>query len=143
MLAPELNTLSALLWQDGRSTPNYTVTTSGLYSLQATNQCGSYADAVTIAAGLCNIEMPSAFSPNGDGVNEVFKVKYPFPVQQFSMIIYNRYGEKIFETNDIFQGWDGVWKGKQQLQGSYIWTINFNGINNRQLALKGTVTLIR
>lgn len=143
VLAPELNTLSALLWQDGRSTPNYTVTTSGLYSLQATNQCGSYADAVTIAAGLCNIEMPSAFSPNGDGVNEVFKVKYPFPVQQFSMIIYNRYGEKIFETNDIFQGWDGVWKGKQQLQGSYIWTINFNGINNRQLALKGTVTLIR
>jgi len=117
VLAPDLNTSASLLWQDGSTGPNFTVTTEGPYSLQATNRCGNYYDEVTIAAGLCNIEMPSAFSPNGDGINEVFKIKYPFPVQQFSMTIYNRFGEKVFETTNIGEGWDGKWKGQAAAAG--------------------------
>jgi gliding motility-associated-like protein len=143
VLTPLLNSPSSLLWQDGRTSPSITVTKNGLYSLQATNECGSYKDTINITTGLCNIEMPSAFTPNGDVLNDVFKVKYPFPVKQFSMTIYNRYGEKVFETNNISEGWDGNWKGTLQLQGTYVWIISFKGINNRQQNLKGTVTLIR
>jgi len=143
VLTPLLNSPFSLLWQDGRTSPSITVTKKGLYSLQATNECGNYQDTINITSGLCNIEMPSAFTPNDDGFNDVFKVKYPFPVKQFSMTIYNRFGEKIFETYNIGEGWNGNWKGRLQLQGAYVYMISFIGINNRQQYLKGTVTLIR
>ena len=143
VLTPLLNSPFSLLWQDGRTSPSITVTKKGLYSLQATNECGNYQDTINITSGFCNIEMPSAFTPNDDGFNDVFKVKYPFPVKQFSMTIYNRFGEKIFETYNIGEGWNGNWKGRLQLQGTYVYMISFKGINNRQQNLKGTVTLIR
>jgi len=55
--------------------------------------------------------MPNAFTPNGDGFNDIFKVKYPFYASQFDFTIYDRWRNKIFETNDITKGWDGTYEG--------------------------------
>ena len=115
----------------------------GIYFLTAANECESYTDSVTISTGFCDIIMPTGFTPNGDGVNDIFKVKYPFPVKQFNLVIYDRWGEKVFETNTISEGWDGTLKGLPSPQSTYVWAISFTDINNKQQQLKGLVTLLR
>src|ERR1043165_436482 len=94
-----LNTPVDYTWQDGSHTPFYTITAAGIYSLTALNECGAFTDSVTITMGICDITMPSAFTPNRDGLNDVFRVKYPFPVKQFNFNIYNRWGQKILKLN--------------------------------------------
>jgi gliding motility-associated-like protein len=143
ILKPAMNTNADLLWQDRSSAPSFTILKEGIYFLTASNECGSYTDSVTITSGFCNIIMPNAFTPNDDGINDIFKVKYPFPVKQFNMAIYDRWGKKVFETNNINEGWDGNNKGVPHLQNSYTWIINFTDINNKQQQLKGVVTLLR
>ena len=59
------------------------------------------------------------------------------------MAIFDRFGEKVFETNDITNGWDGTWKGAAALQNTYVWIISFTDVNNKQQQLKGIVTLLR
>ena len=72
--------------------------------LTAVNICGSSTDEIKITAGLCSLLLPNAFTPNGDGINDVFGVKYPFAVKTFLLTIYNRFGEKVFETTEMSKG---------------------------------------
>ncbi|MEO6548063.1 MAG: gliding motility-associated C-terminal domain-containing protein [Ferruginibacter sp.] len=143
VLAPTLNTTARLRWQDGSIAATYTVTKAGTYSLQAINFCGVAIDTIRIIMGSCIIQMFSAFSPNGDGNNDVFRVKYPFAMPQFRMVVFNRYGEKIFETNNINEGWDGTWKSEPQPPGSYVWVINYTDSDKVQRKLQGTVIVLR
>ncbi len=142
-LKPVINTNADLLWQDGSSGPSFTVSNPGLYILSATNECGNYMDSLTIASGPCEIMMPTAFSPNGDGLNDIFRVKHPFPVTKFNMTIYDRWGEKVFETDNINTGWDGLFRGVPALQDTYVWLIRFVDINNTKQQLRGITTLLR
>jgi gliding motility-associated-like protein len=93
-----------------------------------------------------SVYVPSAFTPNDDGTNDMFKA-IGMDVKDFSMIIFNRWGEKIFETKDINQGWDGTYKGVPSPVGLYIWQIEANDNNGKTLVTdmqrKGTVGLIR
>ncbi len=87
--------------------------------------------------------IPNAFSPNGDGNNDVFR---PIPVgiaatEYFR--IFNRYGELLFETSQWNKGWDGTFKGKPQAVGNYIWMIKGRGRNGRVIEMKGNVLLVR
>lgn len=143
LLTPSINTTASLLWQNGSSAPSFLIRDAGVYSLTASNECGSYADSVTITSGICNIIMPNAFSPNNDGLNDLFRVKYPFPAKEFHFMVYNRWGEKIFETNNMSEGWDGRWKGELSPSGVYVWVIGFRDSDERIQNLKGTVTLLR
>ncbi len=143
VLAPKLTTDAAFLWQDGSTAPSFIVTHEGIYKLTATNECGSYGDEITITKGLCNILMPNAFSPNNDGLNDVFKVKYPFAVSNFHFMVTNRWGQTVFETNDIHVGWNGTFKGAPPLEGIYAWVISFTDINNKSQQIKGAVTLLK
>ena len=64
--------------------------------------------------------MPSAFTPNKDGLNDIFKVKYPFPVRQFHMVIYNRFGQRVFESHNISQVSNEIINNIDQDAGTYI-----------------------
>jgi gliding motility-associated-like protein len=130
-------------WQNGSSNPKYTVTQPGTYKLTVSNVCGSATDEIFIDKGTCLLLMPNAFTPNNDGLNDVFRVKYPAFIKTFRMIIYNRWGEKIFETNDPLKGWNGIYKGFYQPTGNYIWTISYTDIDGRSETLNGNVILIR
>jgi gliding motility-associated-like protein len=55
---------------------------------------------------------PNAFSPNGDGLNDFFKVNALYKNVSFNMVIYNRWGQLVFESDNIDQGWDGSWGGQ-------------------------------
>ncbi len=142
-LTPGVQSPAGFLWQDGSTRPTLIVTDTGYYSLQVTNTCGSFSDEIFIGQGACSLILPTAFTPNGDGLNDVFRVKYAFPVQEFTLSIYNRFGEKMFETPDITKGWDGKYKGVPQPVGAYVWTTRLFTSNHISQASKGVVILIR
>jgi gliding motility-associated-like protein len=87
-----------------------------------------------------DILLPNAFSPNGNGLNDIFRL--PASVVKLNRFsVYNRFGELIFNTQDKARGWDGYYKGKLQSPGSYVWVLDcFNLLGQRKI-LKGTVML--
>lgn len=89
-----------------------------------------------------DVFVPNTFTPNGDGVNDVFKVK-GIKLEEVYFSIYNRWGELVFETNDLSKGWDGKYKGKQADVGVFGWYLKAKCLNGEETFKKGNVTLIR
>ena len=87
--------------------------------------------------------MPTAFSPNGDNVNDYFRIKYPDIVRSMNLVVFNRFGQKIFESSDIYKGWDGRYKGSAQNPGTYVWKLRYTDVNGDPHSLNGYVVLIR
>ena len=131
------------------TTPAVVVDSQGVYTVHVSNSCGT-ASASTIVAYLncdCGIVMPDAFSPNGDNANEtyhpVFNCDYP---KSLLMRIYNRWGQKVYETNDLQGQWDGQYKGDMQPSEVYMYYAEFTGVQNnteKTVKLMGSLTLIR
>lgn len=142
VLRPNISAVS-YLWQDGSSSPEYRVSGPGTYSLTVTNICGSATSAITFEHGLCELYLPNAFTPNGDGLNDLFRVKYPGFIKTFEMIIYNRFGQVIFKTNDPRIGWDGTFRNELQPAGVYPWKIKLVNTDNEEKSAKGTVSILR
>ena len=108
LLRPTINTNAEYLWQNGNTSSTYTVTDTGLYKLTLTNKCGNFTSSIIISKGVCQLYVPNAFSPNMDNLNDVFRIKYPFLVKKFRIVIYNKYGQKIFDAADMSKSWDGI-----------------------------------
>ena len=87
------------------------------------------------------IHIPNAFSPNDDEVNDVFEVT-AFNLKDFRMTIFNRWGQRIFESDDIDKGWDGTLNGEDVQEGSYLYLIEYESIEGKS-SESGTLTLIR
>ena len=132
------------LWQDGSSQPVYIVHKAGVYPVTVTNACGSGRVETTVTERSCEILFPTAFTPNKDGKNDIFKGLNLLSTGTFRLQIYNRWGQKVFETADYTKGWDGTLHGEPAATGMYIWYCemgNLQGSSRKQL--KGTVILIR
>ena len=87
--------------------------------------------------------IPNAFSPNGDGVNEIFRPTGAGIISIYWFRVLNRYGELVFETNQWNAGWDGNYKGRPQPVGNYVWMIKGKARNGRVIEMKGNVVLVR
>ncbi|PSL50153.1 gliding motility-associated-like protein [Chitinophaga niastensis] len=90
-----------------------------------------------------DIYIPNAFSPNGDGLNDIFR---PLPVGIVKMEffrVYDRWGKLMFSTTAYLKGWDGTVNGQPAAVGAYVWVVQGKDINNKTILRKGTVTLIR
>ena len=97
---------------------------------------------VAVDPNLKDFFIPNAFSPNGDGTNDVFKV-YGSSVRDVTLRVYNQWGELIFESKNAQNGWDGTWKGRPQTVGVYVYVAQVTFYNNVSIKRKGTVELIR
>jgi gliding motility-associated-like protein len=99
-----------------------------------------------VSIGSKKDHFPNAFTPNGDGANDVFKPVFDCPPLTMHFVIYNRWGKKVFETNDPNGGWEGSAGGADATSDVYAWTleyvVEFNGIQ-QQINEKGEVTLLR
>lgn len=139
------NPISNYLWSNGSTQDKIVVTTPGTYSVIATNACGTFTDSVKIKMEDCNCKsfIPNAFSPNGDQQNDVFKVNTICTVTDFSMSIYNRYGQRIFQTNNPDKGWDGTYRSQPSDVGTYFFYIKFKGPRGDDFKKKGDIILLR
>jgi gliding motility-associated-like protein len=91
----------------------------------------------------CSVFVPSAFSPNGDGLNDIFRVKIQDDISEFHMMVYDRWGHMVFESDDPLRGWDGSVGSVKSLPATYLWTVTY--LDNKKQATKqqGTVVLVR
>jgi gliding motility-associated-like protein len=131
------------LWGNGSTSFSISITQPGAYSLQLFNLCGTKSDQIIISKGLCKLYVPSAFTPNGDGLNDIFRARGK-DVKEFKIQVYNRWGQLVYETSEINKGWDGKINGIKQPNGVYIWLIRFKIFSDpKEQMLKGQVTIIR
>lgn len=90
------------------------------------------------------LEMPNAFSPNGDGINDIYKAKSNYQsIIDFHGYIFNRWGTKLYEWTDITGGWDGTYKGRDVKQGVYFCLVKAKGTDGRTFNIKKDVNLLR
>lgn len=132
-------------WQDGSTGNLYTVSEAGIYTVEVTIN-GCYAvDEIEIIADLCVCEIigPSAFSPNGDQVNDYFGQLDCTDLADYTLRIYNRWGEMVFETFDLFGVWDGKLDGEECEVGTYIYTMSYTRADGESGITKGNVILLR
>ena len=142
-LQPGQDSLS-YVWQNGSTDTVFKAVGPGAYSVTGSNVCGSYMDSITIYEGICVVHVPSAFTPNGDGVNDLFRVLGVEVVDHFDLDIFDRYGKKLFETRDPYGAWDGTYNGVPQPTGAYVYELHFRyAITGASYMFKGTVTLLR
>ncbi len=114
------------VWQDGDESYEYVATETGLYTLTATNKCGSVVDNVYIRFDDCfNVYVPNTFTPNGDGKNETFKAISDQEFYEFNMWIFDRWGHVVWKTNNPYQSWDGTVNGDKAPTGLYVWKMDF------------------
>lgn len=85
--------------------------------------------------------VPNAFSPNGDGYNDYYHILGNF--KNIDFIIYNRWGEKVFQTTDINFAWDGTSNGRPLNNGVYFYSLNLTLNNNKEIELKGNISLLK
>jgi gliding motility-associated-like protein len=123
----------------------YVVRQPGDYVLQIENECGMQSDTVKILQQCAfDIFMPNAFTPNGDGRNDLFRVPPQNYNRLISFTVFNRWGQKIFETKNISEGWNGMNREYPAAAGTYIYIIVMKSLDDKTtFTKKGWVTLIR
>ncbi|MCW8898593.1 MAG: gliding motility-associated C-terminal domain-containing protein, partial [Flavobacteriales bacterium] len=129
------------LWQDNTTNPTFNVTQQGVYWVQVTvNNC-SKMDTLILNDGDCEIllEIPNVFTPNNDGINDLFVPVTSKGIVSMNTVIYNRWGNKIYETNKLSINWDG----HDVSDGTYFWVILYTDIKGIKNTLKGYVTILK
>ncbi len=92
----------------------------------------------------CFIAVPNAFTPNGDGLNDFLYPLNAYKAQQLKFAVFDRFGNRLFYTENWNKKWDGRYKGKDANAGTYVWYLNyFDPERNKQVVLKGATILIR
>ncbi|RYD94018.1 MAG: gliding motility-associated C-terminal domain-containing protein [Sphingobacteriales bacterium] len=140
--------IHSFAWSTGSIDSSIRITTTGTYHIEVRNRCGVAGDEANITVIPCNddIYFPSAFTPNGDGKNDRFKAAHMpgVTVESYELRIYNRWGELVFQTNKLEDGWDGNVNGKKQDSNIFVWYARYrkNPGSSEQFQ-KGTALLIR
>jgi len=88
--------------------------------------------------------MPTGFTPNGDGINDLFQpLGAAVFSKDFDMSIWNRWGQEVYRSTDPTKGWDGNFKGQPAITGVYAYVISYKNYYNESKILKGNLTLLR
>jgi gliding motility-associated-like protein len=117
---------------------------STTYTLTVVTDKGCVARASEVVGVYYQLAMPGAFTPNGDGRNDVFRVPPGVPVLVHLLAVYNRDGLCVYSAGGAAAGWDGKFGGHLQPAGQYVWVLDYvNPLTKRDEAAKGTVMLVR
>jgi gliding motility-associated-like protein len=139
-------TYNTYLWSTGSMQPTLQVDKPGIYRLKVTDNSNcAGADSIRIIQKICmeGVYIPTAFTPNNDNLNDVFRPMVFGIVVKFEFSLYNRFGELIYQTNEPGKGWDGRWKGILQPANTYAWVCSYQLEGGEAKVEKGMVTLIR
>lgn len=126
--------------------PHYSYMEPGSYPItliiKSDKGCSDTLTKVIIVGEDYGIYVPNAFTPNDDGFNDTFFAK-GYGIVKFEMNIFDRWGEKVFSTNDMRNAWDGTFRGKLCKDDTYVWKINLTNVFGKSHELKGHVTLMK
>jgi gliding motility-associated-like protein len=143
--------LSSYLWNTGDSTESIVINAEGMYKIEMESQVGClgsdsvYVKLTSEEIPETHLFIPNAFTPDGDGVNDTFLALYNGnDISHFTMEVYDRWGGRIFRSDNILTGWDGKKNGKDCPGGVYVYKIVFSvdGVAGNQERV-GTVMLVR
>ena len=114
------------------------------YTLTVSSEvgCGSSSSSAIVKV-YKDVYVPTGFTPNSDGKNDLFRVTAADNYKRFKLLVYNRWGQEIFETTDISKGWDGKFKDVQLASDVYVYYLEIVTASNRKVTKKGAITLIR
>jgi gliding motility-associated-like protein len=148
ILAPASDA-STFLWSNGLSSAAIQVDQPGTYAVTGSLGSCSATDDVLVfedPACFCRPIIPNAFTPNGDGLNDVWRLinvgDCP-DTDRFMLLLYNRWGELLWESSDIHAGWDGTWRGRLAETGAYLYKIRLQLPDEGEVLWQGNVTLVR
>jgi gliding motility-associated-like protein len=133
-------------WSTGATTCCIVPGHEGLYKLAVSNECGTYIDTVRIIFSTCDVcvTAPNAFTPNNDGSNDKFKAIVTCPLDGFQLSVYNRWGNKVFDSRNPDEAWDGTYNGQPCDEGTYIYVIQYRSQSTFQInKLSGSIHLLR
>jgi gliding motility-associated-like protein len=132
-------------WNTGDTTSSILVTAEGWYKVTiATPEGCSTTDSVMMLYAFVPLTMPNAFTPDGDGLNDVFRpVTLPDKISSFSMYIYDRWGMQVFFSNDVSKGWDGNINGNPAQLGAYSYVLKYGNPSGAVREKRGMVTVVR
>jgi gliding motility-associated-like protein len=125
--------------------PVATLQTDQLYFLTGITDAGCIADdnlKITVFK-FPGVLVPSAFTPNNDGLNDILRPRYNGIKRLDYFAVYNRWGELVFKTSDMSKGWDGNYNGRPQSMGTFVWIVNAEDFNGKKYHLRGTATIIK
>lgn len=141
------------LWNDSSTSSKLMISSEGTYYVTLSNKCGSVSDTINVyylpgfsPETACSIYAPDGFTPNGDNLNDIFKIVSECDFKAYKLIIYDRWGKQIFETQEINKGWNGKINGRNAPTGSYVWILKYKIVNPNSIQDKniyGVVTLLR
>ena len=148
-LTLESNFLNTL-WENQSIGKTFEVNESGFYIGETTVGKCTVTDSVEVVFEDCEFcySFPNVFTPNGDLINDEFKplIKCDHQITEYKLVIYNRWGQKVFETNNPLDGWDGKINGKHSTTDVYVWKSSFSYTKSGNIFEKtahGDLTLIR
>jgi len=132
------------LWSDGSTEENLLVTDTGWYSVTVTDISGcSGADSLYVRERcFTDVFVPSAFTPNDDGINDIFRT-YSGEVLDYSIRIFNKYGQELFSSNQQEMGWDGSFEKEDCQNDLYVWLLKYRGPDLKKRTERGIVHLYR
>lgn len=122
---------------------NVTEKKSESHNLSSTSESAAQQAVSETEEFLSPFLIPNAFTPNGDGLNDIFIPVANGDVQSYQMDIYSRSGQKLFSTRSLSQGWNGEFQGANQTAGAYVFIIKYKDDKGKEHIEKGQLTLIR
>lgn len=144
LLLQTMPTDANYVWQDGSTESYFIVEQEGIYEVTVELDCGEVTDSIFVKEKFCDCAFftPNIFSPNNDLINDEFSAIADCELFDFSMLIYNRWGELIFQSNDQVESWDGTQQGENSPTGVYAYLIRYS-LDDQVKYSYGDVTLIR
>ena len=127
----------------------FLLTYPGTYSLTASNRCGGITQFLEVEEEDCGCYpfVPNGFTPNNDGVNDIFQIFSNCEIQDYQLLVFDRWGNRVFSSTDVNVGWDGTIAGQEATSGIYIWQMTYAVMNEsgqlNRIIDGGDLTLVR
>lgn len=133
-------------WSTGSTQTSVKLDRDGVYWLRVTDANGCVgSDTIRVSYKDCygGVQVPNAFTPGHDGLNDRFRPVFDGSMVEYRFMVYDRYGECVFSSTDQLASWDGTHGGKQLPTGTYAWVFRYKRAGEAAVTEKGTVMLIR